>query len=102
MPYTVLYLDMAAAHGSSDKVKLVDPNVSVAEIVLPTMPAGVTFKFAMGRNPLLTLDRPISFQPRAEDMTNDGLFWNNPVARPGVVLEMWVAFGAPIGAAGAR
>lgn len=91
MAYKKILLKMDTA--SNDAISLVPRGSRIVEIVLFSMPAGVSFKLAIGDNELFTIDKPFTSQPQGDDMQNNGLSWANPVARPGVVLEMLVAFG---------
>jgi hypothetical protein len=92
MGYRIIPLHMDVA--SNDKQQIVGKGTRITEVILLTMPAGVSFKLALGENEAFTVDKPITLQPDAEDLNNQGLYWINPVARPGVSLELVVVFGA--------
>lgn len=96
MSYRIFPLDLSAAN--SDPVTLVPQNQTITEIVLLKMPTGGSFQLAIGDGPMIEIEGPISFQPVGADEQTRGLYWQNPVAQPGVVLSLLVAFGASVGA----
>lgn len=97
MSYKIIPLDLTVA--SSDPAQIVPQNQAITEIVLLKMPAGASFQLAIGDGPMIEIEGPISFQPTGVEETTRGLYWQNPVAQPGVVLSLLVAFGASTGAA---
>lgn len=91
MAYKVILLHLDTA--SNDKQPVVAPGSRITEVALLTLPAGVSIKLALGDNEPFTVDKPITLQPVGDDLSNRGLYLVNQVARPGVTLELLVAFG---------
>jgi len=98
MAYRIVKLDLSAF--SSDPVELVPPNQPMAEVVILSVPFGVEFQLGFGNNPLMTIDRPMSFEPVGDEDTSRGLFGAVPVAAPGVKIEILVG-SVPQAAGGA-
>lgn len=96
MSYRVLSLDLTNL--TTDKQELIPRNSTISEVVVFSMPAGVSIQIALGDSPLFTVNGPFSLEPDSEDEREFGLYWANPVARPGVKIEMIVAGGGSLSA----
>lgn len=96
MSYTVKTLDLGAIIPDDSRVQVIPNNTTISEVVILKFPVTTTIRLAFGDSPLFEVTGPISFQPRGQDEQERGLFWSNPVAQPGVKIQVIVASGGTV------
>lgn len=84
----------------TDKTKIVEIGQTITEVTILKIPTGVTINIAFGDGELFAIQDYFSAQPRGDDEQNRGLYWSNPVAQPGVTVEVLVSFGGSVNASG--
>lgn len=91
MPYRVVKLDLSAI---TPETQIAPAQTQITELFVLDIPLGQSFGLKVGRNSdFITITRPFSMEPTGEQESNNGLFWKNDVAQPGIVVELVVATG---------
>ncbi len=92
MSYKRRNLDLTAVN--SNPTELVPARTRVQEVFITKLPAGATLQIQFGQtSDPIDIDAPVSFKPTGED-GNNGLYWLNPTAQPGVSVDIYVVTGA--------
>jgi hypothetical protein len=94
MAYRILTLKLDNA---VERQEIVQRGQTIKEVFITTMPSGVSIQLALGDGPLMTISSAVSFEPTGDDAIN-GLSYANPVARPGVTLDVIVVAGESLNA----
>lgn len=93
MAYNVESLDLAAATANQTTGnQLMGRGERFSEVVALNVPEGNSFQLRYGTNPWFTVPRAFTSKPRGSD-GNEGLYWRNVAAQPGVVVELIVTRG---------
>lgn len=95
--YKTLVLDLTNVVDegvSPDSVnELVGAGQRMTEIAVLSMPGGADFRLCIGRrNMFLTVSDKFSMAPTGTNQSNEGLYFANPNAQAGVVVEIVVVF----------
>ena len=75
----------------SEPTEIVPISRVVNEVFILVVPAGVTIQLQFGQSgDPIDISSPIAFQPTGSDAVQ-GVYWRNPVASPGVTVDIYVA-----------
>lgn len=93
MSYIVRTLDLTNIVIEANKTQLVAPGKRIAEVFALLIPTGATFSLSFGTGgPMFEVGAPFSFEPKGDDMQNDGLYFANDTAQVGVTVQLIIVF----------
>lgn len=95
MAYRVIAVDLSVAVPNAAPVKLISRDQVITEVTLPKFSGDISLAFGSPAD-LIPIDAPISFKPTGNDGRN-GLYYSNPVAQPGVSVNILVGFADGLG-----
>lgn len=88
--YAVKTLDLSVAQ--ADPVNIVPEGKRIVEVFALAVPAGASFKLALGGGPLMSISTPFTMEPRGDDVQNFGLYYQNPFGQPGFTVELVIVY----------